>query len=76
MESTTIFTVIKMMERLPEPVQRQVLDHLRDYIDDLEEEATWDQLVAQSETHLIAAAQQARREIKEGKASPLDFDKK
>ena len=42
MTSEAIITVTKMMESLPAPVQDQVVDHLREYLDDLRDELQWD----------------------------------
>ena len=75
MASPAITTVTKMMETLPEPAQNQVLDHLRDYIAEMESEQKWDQLFSQTQDHLVAAARRARKEIAEGKTKPMDFDR-
>ena len=45
MESPTITTMIKMLEHLPESAQERVVERLRDYIADLQDEADWDRLV-------------------------------
>jgi hypothetical protein len=37
MSSTAIVTVTKM-ESLPEPTQEQVVEHLREYLEDLQDE--------------------------------------
>ena len=42
MSSTGIATVLKIMESLPEPAQARVVDHLREYIEDLRDEERWD----------------------------------
>ena len=34
MSSTAIATMTKMMESLPEPVQDQVVEHLREYLEE------------------------------------------
>ena len=39
METPAIVTIIKMMETLPEPVQNQVIEHLRDYLQELNNES-------------------------------------
>ena len=38
MPSTTVTTIIKMLESLPEDKQERVADHLRYYIAELEDE--------------------------------------
>ena len=75
MSSTAIATVIKMMESLPETTQDQVVEHLREYIADLQDEIQWDISFKKTQSQLIAAAQRARQEIAEGHAKPLDYDR-
>ncbi len=72
MESPTITTLVKMMETLPEPAQSQVVEHLRDYIETLQDETHWDALYQRTQPKLVEAARRARRQIAEGKAAPLD----
>jgi len=75
MASTTIVTMTKMMETLPESAQEQALEYLRIYIAEMQSEQKWDRLFSQTQDNLIAAARQARKEIAEGKAKPMDFDR-
>jgi hypothetical protein len=72
MSSTAITTVIKMMESLPETVQDQVVEHLREYLEDLHDELQWDSLFKKTQPQLIAAAQRAKQEMADGRAEPLD----
>lgn len=71
MTSTAVATVMKMMESLPEDAQNQVVEHLRDYLENLREEAKWDKAFKSTQTQLVAAARQARMEIAEGRAKAL-----
>jgi hypothetical protein len=71
MSSTAIATVIKMMESLPEKAQDQVVEHLREYLADLQDELQWDTLFQRTQPQLIAAAQRAKKEIAEGRAPLL-----
>ncbi len=41
MSAEAIATLIKMMESLPEVAQDQVVEHLREYIEDLRDELQW-----------------------------------
>jgi hypothetical protein len=75
MSSTAITTVVKMMESLPVDVQNQVLDHLREYIADLQDENRWNESFARTQDKLIIAARRAKQEITEGKAVELDYDR-
>jgi len=65
-------TMMKMLESLPEQIQERVLEHMREYIEDIRDEAKWDESFTRTQTKLVAAARQARKEIAEGKASPMD----
>jgi hypothetical protein len=72
MSSTAIATVTKMLESLPETAQAQVVEHLREYIEDLRDELEWDALFAKTQPQLVSAAKRAKQEIAEGRAKPLD----
>ncbi|NJM71872.1 MAG: hypothetical protein HC862_17660 [Scytonema sp. RU_4_4] len=74
MSSAAIATVIKMMESLPEAVQDQVVEHLREYVEDLRDELQWDISFQKTQQQLVAAVQKAKQEIAEGKAKPLDYN--
>ncbi|MBI4558467.1 MAG: hypothetical protein HY706_12870 [Candidatus Hydrogenedentes bacterium] len=74
MASATIGTVIQMLESLPETVQEQVVEHLREYLADLQDELEWDTRFKETQPQLAAAARRARQEIAEGHAKPLDYD--
>lgn len=74
MSSPTITTVVKMIESLPENAQNRVLEHLREYIQDLEEELKWEQSFKKTESNLIAAAKRAKQEIAEGLSKPMNYD--
>ena len=72
MTSTAIATVIKMIESLPEDAQDQVVEHLRGYLENLKDEQRWDKAFKKTQTRLVAAAREARKEIAEGLAKPLN----
>ena len=74
MSSEAIATVLKMMESLPESAQNQVVEHLQEYLADMQDEILWQDSFKKTQSRLIAVARQARREIAEGKAQPLDYD--
>lgn len=75
MPSVASATVSKMLETLPEQLQDRVLEHLRDYIEDLREEAQWGESFSKTQGKLAAAARQARQAIAEGRSAPLDLEK-
>ncbi|MFA5354551.1 MAG: hypothetical protein WC291_10010 [Thermodesulfovibrionales bacterium] len=70
--TATMMTMMKMLESLPEQIQERVLDHMREYIEDIRDEAKWNDSFSRTQTRLVAAARQARKEMSEGKASPMD----
>lgn len=74
MSSTTITTVITMLESLPEPMQDQVVEHLREYLAEMQDELVWSAQFKRSQPQLIAAARRAKQQIAEGLAQPLDYD--
>ena len=74
MSSTAIATLTKMLEPLPEPVQQRVVEHLREYLLDVEDEQSWDAKINCTQPELAAAAQRARQEIAQGQSQPLDLD--
>jgi DNA repair ATPase RecN len=75
MVSPAIATVVKMLETLPEETQSQAVEHLREWLADLEDEAAWDESFARTRTKLSEATQQVRKQIAEGKAEPMDFSR-
>jgi len=75
MESTATVTMKKMFETLPEQFQDRVLEHMREYIEDIQEETKWAESFSKSQSKLISVARQARKKIDEGKAVPLDVER-
>ncbi|MCG6134828.1 MAG: hypothetical protein MET45_09200 [Nostoc sp. LLA-1] len=74
MSSPAVITIVKMLESLPVEIQEQVVDHLREYLENLQDEMKWNQLFQHSQSKLVAAAQKAKQEITEGKATAMDYD--
>jgi hypothetical protein len=75
MSSESAVTISRMLESLPEQLKEQVVEHLREYISELKDEMRWSSSFASSQDKLAAAAKHVRKEIKEGKAAPLDIDR-
>ena len=73
MASQPITTIVRMMELLPESVQNQAAEHLRDYLLELQDELRWDGLL-RNQTKLVGMARRAKQEIAEGRALPLNHD--
>ena len=75
MASNAVTTVIQMMESLPEAMQDRVIEHLREYVAELQDELRWDIAFNNTQDQLIAAARRAKQEIAEGKSEPMDLDR-
>ncbi len=50
------------------------MEHLREYIAELEDELQWETTFNNTQDQLVAAALRDKQEIAEGKAEPMDFD--
>ncbi len=74
MSSAAVATLIKMVESLPDELQEKVIDHIRDYIADLEDEKRWDASFQRTEANLVAAARKAKQEIVAEQSVPLDYE--
>jgi len=71
MSSAAITTLVKMMETLPEGSQDQVVEHVRDYIAEMQDEQQGDIAFQRSQKQLIAAARRAKQEIAAGKTEAI-----
>ncbi|HEY53958.1 MAG TPA: hypothetical protein G4N94_10920 [Caldilineae bacterium] len=75
MTTAAITTVTKMMETLPEPTQNQIVDHIRDYLAEIQDEKKWDTTFQNSQASLIRAARRAKQEIAAGLSEPMDYSR-
>ena len=74
MSSPAITTIVKMVESLPEELQEQVVEHVRAYLAEIEEEKRWDASFKRTKHNLVAVARKAKAEIAAGMASPMDYE--
>jgi C4-dicarboxylate-specific signal transduction histidine kinase len=75
MDKAAATTMIKMLETVPDQLQETVVEHMRDYIEDIRDDAKWKESFSKTQDKLIAAARLARQEIAGGMSSPLDVEK-
>jgi len=75
MKCTTLNTINKMLESLPENKQEQVLNHLYNYITELQDEIKWDLLFKNSEKEISRIAREVKEEIKKGNIEDFDYDR-
>ncbi|MEA1969007.1 MAG: hypothetical protein U9N77_12415 [Thermodesulfobacteriota bacterium] len=73
MDSAAAITMVKLFETLPEHLQERALEYMREYINDMRDEAKWNNAFSKTQNGLAAAAQKARKEISEGKSQPMDI---
>lgn len=74
MSAEAITTVVKMMESLPDTAQNQVIEYVKNYIADLQDELRWDESFSKTQHSLVQAVKLAKQQIVEGKSQPLNFD--
>ena len=74
MSSPAITTIVKMVESLPNELQEQVVEHIRSYIAEIDEEKRWDESFKRTNHNLVAAAQKAKAEIAAGLSTPMDYE--
>jgi glycerate-2-kinase len=74
MSSPAISTIVKMVESLPDELQEQVVEHVRAYIAEIEEEKRWDESFKRTKNNLVAAARKAKEEIAAGLSTPMDYE--
>ncbi len=74
MSSATIATLLKMVESLPDELQEKIVEHIRDFIADLEDEKRWDALFQKTQGNLVAAARKAKQDIAMGQSLPMDYE--
>jgi len=73
--SPQVTAIITLLQTLPETTQNKVVEHLQEYLADLQDELVWDNLFTKTQDRLVAAAQRAKQEIADGKAELMDFDR-
>ncbi|OUC15401.1 MAG: hypothetical protein B0A82_07330 [Alkalinema sp. CACIAM 70d] len=74
MSSPAITTIVKMVESLPDEIQEQVVEHVRAYLAEIEEEKRWDASFKRTKQNLVAAARKAKEEIAAGMSTPMDYE--
>lgn len=67
-------TLVKMLETVPEPMQRQVVERLCEQLEDIREELRWDEKFEKTRDKLAAVARRVEDEIAAGLATPFDPD--
>ncbi len=74
-KTSTVATIIEMLESLPEHVQESVMEHLREFIEEIKDDANWNNSFAKGQNKLVDAAKQARKDVQNGKSQPMNLKK-
>lgn len=74
MSSAAIKDLVEMVEALPSELQERVVEHLREYIADLQDEQQWDESFSRTQSALVAAARRAKQDRAAGKATAMDYE--
>ena len=75
MSTATIDSVVRMLDAVPDPVQEQAAEHLREFLADLEDERHWDSQFAGSQEWLAAEARRVRQAESNGLTEPMDISR-
>ena len=71
MHSPAVKTIIKMIESFPPEVRDQVVERLRDHLEDIRDEIHWDETFAKTQDKLASVA----RRVKEMSDIPTRSEK-
>ena len=68
-------TVTKMIEALPEHLQKKLLDEITPIIAEALDEAKWEAQFQRSSSKLVGIAEEVRHQVSKGATEPMDFSK-
>jgi hypothetical protein len=68
-------TVTKMIEALPEHLQKKLLDEITPIISEALDEAKWEAQFQRGSSKLIEIAEAVREQVSTGGSEPMDFSK-
>ena len=75
MSAETIAKVVKMIENLPETAQEHVVEHLREYLEGMGDEARCDEAFNHSANQSALIAREARAEYRAGQIPYAEMNK-
>jgi len=74
MSKENIATVVKFLESFSDAQQERIIEHLRNYITDMEDELKWEQSFRKTQDKLVEAAKLAKQQIAQGQGQAMDYD--
>ncbi len=75
MSFSNVTILTRKLESLPEEVRERVAGYLNEHFEEIRDEVRWDEQFKKSSDKLAEMARQARKEIAEGKAETMDYEK-
>ena len=75
MSSASVKDLMQVVAALPRELQEQVLEYLREYVADLQDEQQWEASFSQTQSALVAAARRAKQERAMGKSTTMDLER-
>ncbi|NEQ37743.1 MAG: hypothetical protein F6K40_16315 [Okeania sp. SIO3I5] len=74
MSEENIATIVKILESVPDAQQEKIIQHLREYIADIEDELKWDKSFQKTQNKLVEVARLAKQQIPQGKRQTMDYE--
>ncbi len=75
MSFSNVTILTRKLESLPEEIRDRVAEYLSEHFEEIIDEVRWDEQFKKSSDRLVEMARQARKEIAEGKAETMDYEK-
>ena len=75
MSFSNITILTRKLESLPEETRERIAEYLSEHFDEIRDEVRWDEQFKKSSDKLAETARQARKEIAQGKAEMMDYEK-
>lgn len=63
------------LDSLPEEMRERIAEYLSEHFEDIKDEVRWEQQFKNSSGKLMEMARKAKKEISEGKAEPMNYEK-
>lgn len=75
MSTTNIAILNERLGDLPEDLREKVANYISEHLEDIKDEMRWDESFRKTSSKLVEFARRARKQIREGKAEEMDFNK-
>ena len=73
MSKENITTIIKIIESIPDSHQEKIIEYLKEYIADIQDELKWNQSFQKTQNKLVEVATQVKEKIIQGEAKTMDY---